>query len=204
MELKKGLARLNSTQLAEKSRTIEQRLAGNLAFPEPTPKLADVTAARETLEAAIVNAVDGGRTARAIRNARQKELKLLLDQLAGYITSHAEGNALAILSSGFELRRRGTPQQEPAIPANVQAEMSAHPGQAELRWAPVKGALTYHVEVNRTAPDNATAWELLDAVSRCRFTAKGLPSIQVSWFRVRAIGTSGKSPWSEVAQTLVS
>ena len=107
--IKKNLSRLSATGMVDRARFHEQRMTDNAAFPAPTPTLAAIAAARVALEEAITAAIDGGRTARAIRNARRAELKQLLDQLAGYVASVAEGNELAILSSGFELKRRSAP-----------------------------------------------------------------------------------------------
>ncbi|HOP45112.1 MAG TPA: fibronectin type III domain-containing protein [Flavobacteriales bacterium] len=201
--IKKGLSRLGPTAMVAKARYIEQRMTGNPAFPDPAPSLADVGLAREALEAAITAAVDGGRTARAIRNARKDELKLLLDQLAGYVASRAEGNELAILSSGYEVRQTSAPLPEPKAPVDLRAELSAHPGRVDLTWAAPRGAVTYHVQVNRRSPDDQTAWELVGVSTKARFTVTGLESAKTHWFRVAAIGTSGMSPWSDVAHSLV-
>ncbi len=201
--IKKSLSRLNATAMVARSKFIEDRMKDNPAFPTPTPSLSEIADARTALEAAITAAIDGGRTARAIRNTRQAELKLLLDQLAGYVSSRAEGNELAILSSGFEVRRTGKPLPEPLAPANVRAELTLHPGNVALNWDRPRGAVTFHVQVNRGAPENAGAWELVGVTTKSRFTVTGLASAQVHWFRVAAIGTLGVSPWSDVARTVV-
>jgi hypothetical protein len=201
--LKKGTSRLTPTEMVDKARLVEQRMDGNAAFPNPTPSLTAIATAREALEAAITAAMDGGRTATAIRRHRFKELKQLLDQLAGYVSSIAEGNELAILSCGFEVRRNGPPAAEPAPPKGLEASLSAHPGRAELSWQPVKEALTYHVQVNRVSPDDASAWELVGVTTRSRTSLSGLASARVHWFRVAAIGTKGMGPWSDVAHTLI-
>lgn len=202
-QIKKGLARLNATALVARALFIEQRMTGNAAFPDPIPSLADVAAAREALSAAITDAVDGGRTARAIRNARRADLKLLLDQLAGHVASRAEGNELAILSSGFEVRRRNAPIPELFAPVDLRAAMSMHPGRVDLLWNPVRGAVTYHVQVNRSGPEDANAWDLVAVSTKARASVNGLASAKHAWFRVAAIGTAGLSPWSDVAHTLV-
>ena len=202
-KIKKGLSRLGPTAMVAKARYIEQRMTGNPAFPDPAPSLADVGLAREALEAAITPAVDGGRTARAIRNARKDELKLLLDQLAGYVASRAEGNELAILSSGYEVRQTSAPLPEPTAPVDLRAELSAHPGRVDLTWAAPRGAVTYHVQVNRVSPDDANAWELVGVTTRSRYSVSGLDAAKPSWFRVSAIGTAGTSAWSDPAQSMV-
>ncbi len=201
--IKKNLSRLSATGMVDRARLHEQRMKDNAAFPTPVPDLADIASARTALEAAITDAVDGGRTARAIRNARRGELKQLLDQLAGYVASVAEGNELAILSSGFEVRKRNTPLPEPPAPQGMNAVLSQHPGRTLLSWAPSRGAVSYHVQVNRVSPDDATAWELVGVTTRSRYTVSGLASAKLHWFRVSAIGTAGMSPWSDPAQSMV-
>jgi hypothetical protein len=196
-------ARLNATQLVEKCKFIEARMDGNPAFPDPTPKLSEIVAAREALETAITGALDGGRTAVAIRRERQKELKLLLDQLAGYVSSVAEGNALAILSMGFGVKRQGSPVGDLLAPADLQADISSFAGRVDLRWKPVRGAVAYHLYLCRTEPSASATWEQVAVSTRAATKVVGLTSGQTFWFRVAAIGTAGVGPLSEVAHTLV-
>lgn len=201
--LKKNLSRLSSAQLAERARQHEQRMDGNAAFPTPTPTKAEITEAREALEEVMTEAMEGGRTASAKKRLRHKALMVLLTRLGDYVSSVADGNELAILSMGFEVRRTPQPAPEPAAPVGLLAEMNAHPGQALLRWSPERHALTYMVQVNRVSPDDANAWENLGVVTGARFRARGLASARVHWFRVAAIGTKGMGPWSDVAHTLI-
>jgi len=199
----KNLSRLRPNGLVDRARFHEQRMTGNAAFPDPVPSVAAIAAAREALETAITNAVDGGRTALAIRKARFSELKQLLDQLAGYVSSVAEGNELAILSSGFTVRQPNTPMPEPGTPKGLRAALTAHPGKVSLDWDPTRGAVTYHVQVNRVSPDDANAWELVGVTTRSRYSVSGLDAAKPSWFRVSAIGTAGTSAWSDPAQSMV-
>jgi hypothetical protein len=200
--LRKGLRSLNPVQLVEKSKFIEDRMKGNPAFTDPTPALADITAARSALETAITEAMDGSRTATAVKHSRAAELKLLLNQLAGYVSSLVEGNRLAILSSGFDVRRAAVPASEPAMPTGLQAAISPHAGQVDLRWLPVKHALAYEVFCNRVAPGNAEDWVSVGTSTRANFKVSGLASASTTWFRVRALGTAGTGPLSDVAHSL--
>ncbi len=198
-----GTGRLTSAQLAAKADFIIGRMTDNLAFPNPTPTLAAITAATADLRAAITGALDGGKTATAIKNARHKELRKLLNQLAGHVASVAEGNELAILSSGFTVRKPGQPAPEPAKPVDVRAFISDHTGRVDLTWAPLEPAVTYHIQWTAGDPSDERAWQLVAVSTRSSAKVTGLPSGQVSYFRVAGIGTKGMGPWSQVASTLV-
>lgn len=203
-QLTKNLSTLNAPQVVDKSKFIEARMKDNPVFPLPEPALAEIAAARTNLEAAMTAAMDGGRTATAIRNARTKELKLLLSQLAGYVASVAEGNTLAILSSGFDVRRTPSPSGELVAPPDLQAEISAFPGRVDLRWKPLKHAVAYQVHLNRTDPADGSAWQLAGICTKAKFKVTGLASGTTTWFRVSAVGTTGVGPVSEVAHSLVN
>jgi len=199
----KGTSKLTSAELAAKADFIVERMTGNAAFPDAASLLTVITAATATLRAAMRDALDGGRTATAIKYARHKELRLLLNQLAGHVASVAEGNELAILSAGFGVRKPGKPAPEPEMPADVRAYISDHTGRVDLTWAPVDPAVTYHIQWTAGDPSDEKAWQLVAVSTRSSAKVTGLPSGQVSYFRVAGIGTKGMGPWSQVASTLV-
>lgn len=201
--INRGTGRLNAAQLAAKADFIVERMSGNPAFPAPVPALSEVADAVTALRKATVTALDGGKTATAIRIKRQRELKKLLDQLAGYVVSLAEGNELAILSSGFEVRKPSKPAPEPHMPADLRAYISDHTGRVDLTWSPVDPALTYHVQWAASETTDEKAWQLVAVSTRSSARITGLPSGQVAYFRVAGIGTKGMGPWSQVASTLV-
>ena len=202
-QVKKGLSNLNSTQLVAKTSFIVERMTGNPAFPDPTPSLASVTDAIAALQVASVEALDKGVLAIATRRKREQELRLLMAQLAGYVSSVAAGNELAILSSGFEVVRRGSPAPEPAMPVDVRASISDHVGRAVLSWKPVDMALAYQVQWTAGDPASEEGWHMLALSTRASRKLNGLPSGKVAHFRVAAYGTAGMGPWSQVASTLV-
>lgn len=199
MNLALNIARLNATRLAEKCRHIEERLTGNARFPDPQPSVATVTAARTALELAAAAALDGGRTALATRRARERELRLLLKQLAGYVASIALGDEEAILSSGFDVKRRGAPAAEPGMPTDLEARPSLIPGRVDLRWRPVRDAFVYHLH---HSADGET-WTLRAVSTKARVRITGLASAADAWFRVEAIGPAGAGPVSDVASCRV-
>ncbi len=201
--LVKNISRLNATQLVERCLFIEERLSGNPSFPDLQPDLAQVAAKRDALQLAIILAADGGRTFVAKRERRRRELKLMLDALAGSVVSQAAEDEEKILSAGFFLRDRSRRRAEVPMPLRLRARITEQIGEAQLDWATTRGAAIYVVEHNAVSPDDTNAWKQVAETTRIRYLVSGLPSAKESWFRVRAIGTAGKGPWSDVAHTLV-
>jgi hypothetical protein len=201
--LVKAIARLNAVQLVVRSLFIEERLEDNPAFTTLSPSLAEIATKREALQQAITEAADGGRTVTAQREQRRRELKLALDALAGDVMSQAGDDAEKILGAGFFVRKNSRSLEGLPMPLKLRARISDHVGEARLDWATTKGAALYVVEHNGVSPDDASAWIQVAETTRIRQVVPGLTSAKIHWFRVRAIGTTGRSPWSDVAHTLV-
>jgi hypothetical protein len=199
-----GVRGLNASQLVDKARLVVERMTDNPRFTDPTPKLSDVTLAKEELEVAITDALDGGRKAVATRRIRQRALKLILEQLGGYVVATVGDDEEAILSTGFTVRRQPSPVGEVTTPIALQASMSPIQGRVDIRWKAVRYARLYTVFVNSAAPEQADGWRQLGNSSKASFKATGLASGKVHWFRVCAIGTAGTGPFSDVAESLAS
>jgi hypothetical protein len=197
-----GARGLNASQLVNKARLVVERMTGNTRFPDPTPKLSDVSLAVDALDSAITEALDRGRKAIAIRRIRQREMKLMLEQLGGHVVATVGDDEEAILSSGFTVRRKPSPAGEVAAPIGLQAAMHPIRGRVDLRWKAVRHALLYTVYVNSIAPDQEAGWQQLGNTSKASFSATGLASAKAHWFRVCAHGTAGMGPFSDAAESL--
>ena len=202
--LKKGTSKLNATELVAKSLYIESRMDGNPDFPSPEPKLSDVTAAREALEASITLATDGGRSAHAQKRRDQLALRALLDRLAGHVVSVADGDEVMIRNAGWEVRRRTVPVGPLTPPTDVLARISSFTGRILLRWQAVPNAYTYQVYINDTDPADANAWQLTGVSSRAKHQVDGLTPGRFYWFRVNAVGSTGAGPLSDVARCMAA
>jgi hypothetical protein len=202
-KLVRAIARLNAVQLVARSLFIEERLKGNPAFPTISPSLEEVSARREALQEAITAAADGGRTATAKREQRKRELKLTLDAVAGDVISQAGEDPEKILSAGFFVRDNSRSAEGLPAPLKLRARIAEQSGEARLDWATTRGTAIYVVEHNGVSPNDESAWKQVAETTRIRHTVTGLASAREHWFRVRAIGTTGRSPWSDVAHTLV-
>jgi hypothetical protein len=190
-------------ELVARSTFIEGRVGSVSEFNSLAPILLLVATKREALEAAITTAADGGRTVVAMREQCKRELKQELDKLASAVASIAGNDEVLILAAGFFVRSAPRSSEGINTPLKLRARISEHSGEARLDWARTKGASIYVIEHNGVSPDNVDGWKQVAETTRSKHMLPGLTSAAVHWFRVRAIGTQGRSPWSDVAHTLV-
>jgi hypothetical protein len=81
-------------------------------------------------------------------------------------------------------------------PQNLKAEFSNLQGAVDTRWDPVLGAASYILE-SATGPDGP--WTQVAVTVQSRYLVTGLKRGVKYYFRVRAVGAEGPSPWSAVA-----
>lgn len=201
--LVRRFSRLSVLALVARCLLIEQRLAGNPAFSSLAASIVTLTAAREALEVAISDAADGGRTAIARRREAERTLRKLLNSVADSVSSLAGDNEVLIIDGGFFVRSAVNTLTEIPQPLKLRAEIREHKGEALLTWAKTPGASLYVIQHNGVSPDDAGAWKEVGETTRIRHIVRGLASAKEHWFRVRATGSKGSSPWSDVALTLV-
>jgi hypothetical protein len=197
--IKAGLSTLKAAQVVSKSEFVEGKMTGNVNFATPSPALADVTAARLALVAALKDATSGSHEAVARKNAAVKTLRDLLTQLARYVNSVAANDVDKAVSSGFELAKTPNPVDKLDAPLELEARRSAYTGCVDLRWDRVYGARMYQVYM--CTGDPATSeWKVVGQCTATKFQAKGLDSDKFYAFKVSALGRIGVGPASEIAQ----
>ena len=197
-----GMKGLRAVDLVSMARGVEERMTGNPNFPDAGPLVAMVTAAREALMAAIVDAMDGGHTAHFIQRERKAELQNALTKLLNHVLSVGLGDMTKLVSSGFPQRKPAVRIGALAAPQNLVARHGDHPGQVHVAWDPVHGARLYRLEMNDGDPDHAEGWRKVAEMSHAHYTLDGLASLHYYWFRVIVIGTAGDSPYSDPARSV--
>ncbi len=197
-----GMKGLRAVDLASMARRIEEHMTGNPNFPDAGPLVAQVVAARQALMLAIVDAMDGGRTAHYIQRERKAALKNAMTMLLNHVLSVALGDPVKLVSTGFPQRRPSLRIGPLTAPRKLVARNGDHPGQIHVHWAPVYGSRLYRLEMNDGDPDQEEGWRTVAEVSAARFTMEGLASLRYYWFRVVAIGTAGESPYSDPARSV--
>ena len=192
-----GLSGLKASDLVAKSIHIESKMEGNPLFATPTPTLAEVTAAREELEIRISAAAMGDRSAIALRKDQELVLKTRLRKLANYvqIASNSESD---VLSSGYDVRKKSESITHLSRPTSLEAKRSDAEGVVDLSWKPVRGSQHYIVEMTTTDPlMGNTTWIHSAYTGKSNHEVSNLSPGTYYWFRVRALGSQGQSPFSD-------
>ncbi len=204
VKVKTGLYRLKTSDLISKSLNIESKMTGNALYPNPTPALAAITAAREELEARTAASAMGDRQLCSFRRDQEAVLGDLLRRLAAYVklTAHSDSD---VLSSGFEVYSEAVSLSRPSRPTKVEAKRSDHRGKVELSWKPVRGSQHYLVEMAINDPETDHAnWTLVSYSSRSKLEIDSLTPGCTYWFRVLALGAKGSSGYSDPAMIMAA
>ncbi|MBK7382580.1 MAG: fibronectin type III domain-containing protein [Flavobacteriales bacterium] len=200
--IKIGLAGLSALDKVAKALFIESKLTGNIAFPGAAALLVLLLAARLKLENAIAAALDGGKAATFAKNEAEAELDEIITQIAGYVVSVAGHDEALIHSAGFDVRKPSTPIGDLKAPSNLRADLTDKVGEIQADWDPVYGTHEYEFQRNSVEPLIEANWLLLGMTTKSEFLDKGLASGSFHWYRVRARGTAGNSPWSDPARAM--
>src|SRR6187397_2571501 len=95
--------------IIEKARKILAAMTGNVSFPTPIPTLIVLEGLIDALSAAYENAINGGKTQKALMRIALKDLMAALKTMLGYVQSVSSGDETMILSSGYDVKRSRTP-----------------------------------------------------------------------------------------------
>lgn len=198
--VKLGIDRATPVMLVDLGRNHVTMLTDNGAFPSPKPSLADLTKACNDLDAANQAFMfNRGKLEKDARDERYLELKAMIRELGAYVQQESQGARDLILSAGFDVRRASAPVGPLPAPQDVRALVTPYPGRIDVRWKAVRGRSVYEVSVCTGNPEVPANWSLLAITSKNRYTADGLESDKVYFFRVVALGAAGASPVSDPA-----
>lgn len=190
------------TDKIEKSEYYVGKLTNNVNFANPSPALADVSAAINALKIARTNAADGGKTLKAIERQKEAELDNIVTLLSEYIQAESKGDELKILSAGMDIRKKAAPIGDLLAPENLTVENDKTSGAINLKWDSVKGKSSYLIEYSQDVTKD-DAWGFAGVSTSTKFTKDKLkPGTKYS-FRVAAVGAAGQSAWSNEAEKMV-
>ena len=192
--IKAGLKGLKPSELIGKCSHVESQMTGNANFVNPSPNLADMTAARVALVVAIAAAESGAHAAVAVKNEAAKNLSTMIVKLARYVNSVAGGDVDMAVGSGFELAKTPDPVDKLNAPTKFEGTTGAIEGQVDLRWKGVHGARMYQVYICEGDPTGSGVWVPVGMTSKARLTVMGLITDKKYAFRAAAVGVVGVGP----------
>lgn len=203
--IKASLSSLNPIKLILFTRNVLVRMSTNPAFTDPQPTLLNIQTKLTELEDLTQVAVDGSREDRLRRDICAEELKGMMRTLSNYVAMIAEGNGLVILSSGFKIRNQAIPAPPVAIPTSLLAQRSSYRGVVEVKWEPVDHANSYQVMMTSTDPNDETAeWDSAAVSSKTKAKIHDLTPGTYYWFKVKSIGSSSESGFSDPATIMAA
>ncbi|HMJ90043.1 MAG TPA: fibronectin type III domain-containing protein, partial [Candidatus Acidoferrum sp.] len=169
-----------------------------------SPKLADVgTLADETAAAFSAEGVAAATllTTRTARVQKAEQLRNVVTLYAQAMDSKYDGNVAMLQAIGLEIRNPALPVGPLPAPANVRSVAGPVEGSVTVRWNYVRGRYLYEAEC---APSPAGPWMPCYQSAGLQTTCVDLTPGTEYWFRVRAVGKAGASPWSDLTRRRAS
>lgn len=196
--VKMGFFNLSIPNQIERSRLIAGKMTANLNFPFPNPSVASMENAIDDLEVAYNQSRTGDSVWVAIMKLRRKDLMEMVRRMASYVQAESQGDEEKILSSGFDVVRRGVPLPPVGQVQNLRLKSGSEPGSIRVLWNKVKGSFCYMIEISDEGM-SPESFELYRVVGKTRWDIIGLEPGGVYWVRISAVGCSGYGAPSAIA-----
>lgn len=199
-KVKLNLQKRDDDDLLDFSKTHTAKIATSTDFPGPhKPTAAELDALItdfDTRLQTIASLTVALREAVSAKDDSRTALEGGLNTRGRYIEDESGGAETKILGIGFEVRAVGAPIGDLPAPENLRASFGDNAGENDLVWDRVQGARGYLLQYREVG---ATDWISVPFQPKSRTTIEGLTSGKNYEFRVRATGTAGEGPWSNVA-----
>ncbi len=191
----RGFSKLPNAQLLEFLSGTIVGLTGNAQLPTPPVTTAALTTLKDSFDAAIIDAAQGGTMATAAKNAQREVVINALNKNASYVDITVGGNLEAILSSGYETVSTNR-AQSPLEPPQIVAVERPQTGQLRVR---IKGDPTMKSVVGRIKQVGGSEFgPSITFQNSKKILFKGLTGGMNYIIQLCGIGGSnGQSDWTE-------
>jgi hypothetical protein len=173
-------------------------MSGNASFHTPVPTATALLALYTNFESALEAADHAATTAKekmVLKDMARVALEQGLTQRGNYVELTAAGDETKIRSTQLPIRETATLLGELPAPADFVATMGDQEGEIDLIWSRVQGAKSYLIQHSPYATPRV--WSQAQVVTSSKVTVGGCTPGEMRVFRVAAVGTAGKGPWSE-------
>jgi len=185
------------------ARTMVTSMTGNPDYTTPNPPLASITAAADTGEAGINDALV--KEQEAVEFVEKKDdaieaLSNLLTLSGNYIQLASGGDEAKILGAGVEVQSTGSPKAVPPKIENVKLTQGDDAGEVDIMWkSQVKLINNYSIRFTYGDINNPTWQNAPETPTKSKYTLSGLTSGAKVWVEVAGNNAAGKGGWSDPA-----
>src|SRR5690606_21472993 len=194
---------MNNEELMQYAEQIITKMrASEAVFPEPVPGLGSIETALIAFRLSATEAAHRDSRAIRIRREKRNELEYLLSELAKYVDTIANKDAVSIQTAGFTLSKdaesfTGLVRKAKGVVAEPQQVGSRRIKIKVARW---KGARMYRYQFRKKGVE--TEWsELLS--SKSTFVIEGLERFQEYEFRASYLGINPEPNYSDIVASYV-
>jgi len=191
--------------LANTAHHIAKGVGGNpVYFPNPPIDPAVLDASANTLSEAVLAAMDGGKTAKAVVKKQHKLIVQDLNLLAVFVQDVSNDDPVIFAASGFTAKPTGKSAPQPvAAPTFRSIDYGVNSGQIVASVKAVAGGKSYFIRYAVMNGATPGPWTTVPAASIQRpITISGLTPTTIYGFQVQALGVLGYSDWS-TTETIV-
>ncbi len=188
-------------KLGKASFVVSKMTTNAATFPAPDPTLADLSNAIGELADAENDATQGGKDRTLIRDQKLKILEDMMNQEVLYVQTVTQGDELLVAQAGLEVKDEPSKWPVPIRPENLRAKPGQNPGSVYLICNAVQYKKLYVFEMYEEDDAGNGQWVEIQTQGKRVYTHTGLERGKVYRFRVYAINSEGRSPYSEEAES---
>ena len=178
-KVKIGLNNLSVMKKVTKSNAIVEQMTGNPNFTNPNPSLADFSAKISEMQSAKVQSdVIKKQYHKQVSLQRkiEKELDLMIQQLASYVNNTSAGDSKKILSSGFDVAAKPGTIRELYPPVDFIAKTGDEEGEVVATWNRLRRVGKHTYNLYGRVYGTKEKFKLLAGTDQKKVIIKGLES----------------------------
>lgn len=200
-KLTTGFSRLSDGDFDIKAQSIYFSMLNNEHFPTTIPAITEVESAVTAFKDALTAAQSRGKNEVAFKNQCRKVLTDALKQLANSVMATANGDLVMLVSSGFDLSKKGE-NMVLEKPESIQLFDGKNPGELVVKVPGIRGARTYNFQYTADPVTENSVWQQ-ELSTSCRHTIRKLDSAKRYWCRVAVVGPFGQMVYSDANSRIV-
>jgi hypothetical protein len=197
----RSIKRTRQSDISVLCKRVLENMENNPYFPTLPAEYEELKKAVPEYDASLANAKGRDMIKVSIKDDQKANVLRLLTALADYVTVTSKGDKTMLLSSGFDVAGNSIIQTQELVIEKLEVEAS-EPGTAITRISKATAAVAFIHEYATEAPGANTTWTS-EGTSETNYTFRGLSSDKRYWFRVVAIGKSGKRVYSAVVSRVI-